>query len=264
MHVPVDQQRDGVARGKLRRAGKAALGGIKTPADVVHDPLHNLTRQRGGFSRGDGGHMATQRLGRRCDALAILGVALRHLRQHRLERVRRQIGAPVENVSIRRQEDGERPAAAAGELCDRALVARVDVRAHVAIDLDRNEQLVDEHGDRGILVRLAVHLMAPVAPDRPDVEVDRPIEPPCQGEHVVAPLLPMHGLLRRRPQVRAGGLGELVAKQGWVGLRSGANGTAETRQDHRRRRDADQPSMPTPAGFRAPGLSGGVHVRPPE
>ena len=182
--------------------------------------------------------MTTQRLGRRCDALAVFAVTLRHLRQHRLERVRRQIGAPVENVSVRSQEDGERPAAAAGELCDRALVARIDVRAHVAIDLDRNEQLVDERSDPRIFVRLAVHLMAPVAPDRPDVEVDRPVELLRQGEHVVAPLLPMHGLLRRRPQIRAGSLGELVAERGWVGLRSGANGAAETRQNHRHRRDA--------------------------
>ena len=175
--------------------------------------------------------MAPQRLGGRCDSLAILAVALRRLRQHRLERAGRQVGAAVEDVSVGGEEDRQRPAAAAGQFGDRGLIPRVDVGPHVAIDLDGNEQLVDERRDVGVLVGLAVHLVAPVAPDRADVEIDRPVELPRQGKDVVAPFLPVDRLLRGRPQVRAGGLGELIAERGRVGLGGGVDRSAAGRQD---------------------------------
>jgi len=50
------------------------------------------------------------------------------------------------------------------------LVARIHVRAFVSIDLDGYVELIDELGERGIVVAFAIDYVAPVAPDRADVE----------------------------------------------------------------------------------------------
>ncbi len=55
---------------------------------------------------------------------------------------------------------------------DGGLVARVDIRTLVAVDLHRDKFFVDEGGDLGIVVAFAVHHMAPVAPHGANVEQD--------------------------------------------------------------------------------------------
>ena len=67
----------------------------------------------------------------------------RKLRQP-VPRLRRQVGAAEERLALRRQEDGQRPAAAAGQRDDRVHVDRVDVGPLLAVDLDADEVLVHQ------------------------------------------------------------------------------------------------------------------------
>src|SRR5207245_4823526 len=113
------------------------------------------------------------------DPVALLAVDAGYLPQHRRESrpsevvlLRREIRAAVEHLALWREERGERPAALARECLDRALVARVHVGSLVAVHLDAYEVRIEELRHPGILVRLAVHDVAPVAPHRPDVEQD--------------------------------------------------------------------------------------------
>ena len=56
----------------------------------------------------------------------------------------REVRAAVERPAVRGQEHGHRPAAAAGHRLDRAHVELVEVRALLAIHLDRHEMLVED------------------------------------------------------------------------------------------------------------------------
>ena len=89
--------------------------------------------------------------------------------------VGREVGPAVEHLAVGRQEGRERPAALAGDRLHRPLVARVDVGPLVAVDLDADEMSLRILGELGVLVGLAVHHVAPVAPHRADIEQDRAI-----------------------------------------------------------------------------------------
>ena len=124
--------------------------------------------------------------------------------------VGREVGAAVEHLAHRREKRGQGPATLPGERLHRALVARVDVGPLVAVHLDADEVLVQELRQRRILVRLAVHDVAPVAPDRADVEQHRTILRPGGGEGLVAPGEPVNGLVRGRLEVGGAGGGEAI------------------------------------------------------
>src|SRR5690606_1183890 len=117
-------------------------------------------------------------------ALRALPPHARDLAQHRAERraaepvLRWEVRAAVEHVAVRREERGQRPPALPRQRLDGALVARVDVRPFVPVHLHGNEQLVDETRRLLVLVALAVHHVAPVAPHRADVQQDGPLLAP--------------------------------------------------------------------------------------
>ncbi len=84
----------------------------------------------------------------------------------------RKISSPVEGPAVRSKKCRQRPSALASQGAHRRLIARVDIRAFVAIDLYGNERRIDDPRHFSVFVALAVHHVAPVAPDGADVEQD--------------------------------------------------------------------------------------------
>ena len=126
-----------------------------------------------------------------------------------------EVSAAEKGLSFGRKETSQWPAALSGNGADGRLVARIDVGALVAVHFDWDVELVDERCDFGVLVALAVDDMAPVAPDRADIEQDGFVLGAGAGEGFFAPLVPGDGLVRGRAQVGAGGIAQTV--RGMVG-----------------------------------------------
>ena len=77
---------------------------------------------------------------------------------------------PKNGFAVGQQKSRQRPAALTGDRADGGLIARIDVGTLVAIDFHGHKILVDNLGDFGVLVTLAVDDVAPVAPHRADIE----------------------------------------------------------------------------------------------
>ena len=103
------------------------------------------------------------------DVPSAITVYVRHRGQHAGERwqaapfVGWEVGASIERLAVRREEDGHRPSALARHRLDRRHVDRVDVRALFPVHLDGDEVLVHQGGDGVVLERLPLHDVAPVA-----------------------------------------------------------------------------------------------------
>jgi len=69
---------------------------------------------------------------------------------------------------------------------------------------------VDDFGDFGVFVAFAVDDMAPVAPDRADVEENGLVFGFGAGESGVAPFVPFDGLVGGGTKVGAGGIFQAV------------------------------------------------------
>src|SRR5712691_10098960 len=69
---------------------------------------------------------------------------------------------------------------------------------------------VDDFGDFGVLVAFAVDNVAPMAPDRADIEEDGLVFGLGASESGVAPFVPVDGLVGGGAQIRAGGIFQAV------------------------------------------------------
>src|SRR6185312_16642944 len=100
---------------------------------------------------------------------------LHHLPEARqaLARLRREVGAAIERDGFGVEKDGQRPASLSRHSLDRLHVDVVDVWALLAIDLDRDEVLVQIRGGLLVLERLALHDMAPMTGGVANGEQDR-------------------------------------------------------------------------------------------
>src|SRR3989442_2596190 len=187
---------------ELLLAGDAAVYGIELAAKRVEALLQHRLVHGAFFHQGDAalgeGSMEGFRLFQRVRPVRAVGV--RHREEHTAEArppvpvLRWQVRAPVETLAVRREERSERPAALARHRADGLLEARVDVRPLVPVHLDRDEVLVDDGREIGVLVRFAVDYVAPVAPGGPDVEQDRAIEFFRAAEGVLASRVPLDWL----------------------------------------------------------------------
>src|SRR6185437_551394 len=110
----------------------------------------------------------------------------------------RKVGTAEERTAIRSKKCRERPAALPAHGLYGCLITAVHIRTLVAIHLHGDEVIVDQLGDRKILVRLAVHHMAPVAPHRADVEQHRLVRALRFFEGISAPFVPLHRLMHGR------------------------------------------------------------------
>jgi len=124
--------------------------------------------------------------------------------------VGRKICAAVKRLAMGSEKRGERPTALAADGLHRNLIAAVNVGTLVAIHLHCDEVLVHDGGNFRIVVGLAVHHMAPVAPHGANVEEHGFVLALRRGERFVAPLLPLDGLMHGGAQVGGRGAGEGV------------------------------------------------------
>ena len=145
-----------------------------------------------------------------------LAVRVRDRGQHLAEarqpvaRLGRVVRPAEERLALGREEDRHRPAAVAGERDDRVHVERVDVRPLLAVDLDVHEALVHQRRRLVVLERLVLHDVAPVAGGVADREQDRPVLVARPRERLVAPRVPVDGVVRVLEEVRACLLGQPV------------------------------------------------------
>src|SRR5256885_5511715 len=218
---PMETGHDPLHRPRVRElllARDAAVHGIELPAERVEALLQHRLVHGAFFDEGDAafrqGLVERLRLPDRIRLVRAVGI--RHREQDASEArpsvgiLRWKIGAPVEHLAVRRQEGGEGPAALACDRADGLLVPRVDVRSLVSVHLDCDEVTVDDGGEVRILVRFAVDHVAPVAPGGPDVQEDRPVEFLRLAECLLAPRVPVDGLMGRALQVRRRLAGQLV------------------------------------------------------
>ena len=127
-----------------------------------------------------------------------------------LSRRRREVRAAPERLAVRRHEHRHRPPAVARERDDRVHVDPVDVRTLLAVDLDADEVLVHERGRLVVLEGLVLHDVAPVAGRVADGQQDRLVLLARAREGLLAPRVPVDGVVRVLEEVRARLLREAV------------------------------------------------------
>src|SRR5579872_4685315 len=113
-----------------------------------------------------------------------------------------EIGSTKKWTAIGSKECSQRPPTLTADGLHCGLISAVDVRPFVAINLHCDILIVDDLRDLGILVRLAIHHVTPVAPHRAHVEQHWLVFALSLLESVGAPLVPFHGLMHRRTQIR--------------------------------------------------------------
>ena len=121
--------------------------------------------------------------------------------------VGRKISSSVKRLAIGCKKSRERPPPLSAHRADRGLIAAVNIRTLISIHLHRDEVLIHDRGNSRIVIGLAVHHMAPVAPHRPNIEQHRLVLVLRQCERLLAPLMPLNRLVHGGPQVSGRGAG---------------------------------------------------------
>ena len=122
----------------------------------------------------------------------------------------RKVRAAVKRPSVGKQKDSEGPATPAGHGGHGGLVARIHIGALIAIHFDGDVQAIDQLGQTRIVITLAIDDVAPVAPDRADVQQDGLVFGARASEGLRTPFLPSHGLVRRGMQIGTCGVRQAV------------------------------------------------------
>ena len=122
----------------------------------------------------------------------------------------REIGPAEERLAVRRQKDRHRPAAAPGHEQDGVHVDRVEVRALLAVHLDRYEAFVQETPDLGVGEHLALHDVTPVTGGVADRQEDRPALLLRHAQRLAAPGVPVDRVVGVLQEVRARLPGQVV------------------------------------------------------
>ncbi len=188
------------AEGRLEGARDPALGGTEHGARQgvgrraqLRGVAHRLDELRGGA--GDLAAPVAPGLGDRLEELPEARTAV--------ARLGRIVGAAVERLPVRREEDGHRPAAVPRQRDDRVHVDGVEVGPLLAIHLDADEVLVHQRRRGGILERLVLHHVAPVARAVADREQDRLVLGARAGQGVLPPRVPVHRVVGVLEEIRA-------------------------------------------------------------
>src|SRR5258708_24086337 len=114
---------------------------------------------------------------------------------------RRKIRPALKRFAIGSKKSRKRPAALPADRTHRSLIPAVNVRTLVAVHLHRDEMLIHNRRHFRVVVGLAIHHMAPVAPYRPNVEQDRLVLALRGGKRLLAPLMPLNRLGHGRAQI---------------------------------------------------------------
>src|SRR5947208_8142414 len=118
---------------------------------------------------------------------------------------RREIGAAIKRFALWGEKSRKGPSTLAADGLHRRLIAAVDVRTFVTVDLDGDKMLVDQRRDLRVLVGFAVHHVAPMAPYGPAIEQDRLVFPLGLFKGLLPPFMPVNRLVHRRTQIRRRG-----------------------------------------------------------
>ena len=206
--------------GKLRRAAKAAMRRVESPGQGLRGGRQRLRVEGLGAGCRDryrAGQDAAQFAILGFDVAAAVAEGFRHLfaeigkAGQAVARFFREIGAAEERRAIRREKQGQRPAAAAlGQYLMRGLVNLVEVGTFLAVDLDIDEQPVHHRRDAFILEGFVGHDMAPVAGRIAYGKQDRPVLPTGKSERLLIPGLPVHRVVGVLQQIGGGFGGEPV------------------------------------------------------
>ncbi len=212
---------------RLRELG----GGPETAEAGIEIPFEQLPggEQRGGAECGLAGRFAGGQalegqgelgvlpLNVGCMSLEIPGHPAQHLGEprHSLARLLRKVGSPEEGPAIRRREEqGQRPAPRAlGDELLGGLIDPVEVRTFLAVDLDVDEQLVHQGRDPRIFEGFVRHDVAPVTGGIAHRQQHGLVRLRGGRERLLAPRVPIDGILRMLEQIRTGFGGEAIAVQ---------------------------------------------------
>ncbi len=209
VHPQAELQGHGL--GELRRAAEPSPARVERAPEPPEGRHEDRLRERlrGGPEPG----RPLDRLGDLRALLLCLGTAVGpHVRDGRQDRpeggeavagLGRVVGAGVERFALRGQEGGEGPSASAGHRLDGVHVDRVQVGAFLPIDLDRDEVPVHQRGGLDVLEAFALHDVAPVTGRVADREQDRLVLGAGPLERLLAPRVPVHGVLGVLEQIRA-------------------------------------------------------------
>ena len=188
--------------GKLGRATEAAMGRIEACAQAVEKRAHHLGGKRRVLAR-----RAWVGARERLNELGVLRIDLgapfapdrrdtlteRGKGGHAVARALREVGSAEERRPVRREKQGERPAAGAlREHLVGRLVDVIEVRPLLAVDLHVDEKPVHHRRDFRVLEALARHDVAPMARGVADREQDRLVLGAGARERFLAPRIPVH------------------------------------------------------------------------
>ncbi len=205
---------------KFRRAAKPAMFRIEHAAKSVKGSLQNFFTRRGGTARVRHFCIFAELLKHLnaglFHALPILPPGASQILENRSKSrtaiaiVRREIGAAKEWPPFRREKYRHRPSASAGRSLHEKHIDSIDVRPLLAVHFHRDEIFIQNLGDFLIFERLALHDVAPVAGGVSDGKKDGFVFARRFGEGLVAPRVPIHGIVRVLQKIGALFLSETI------------------------------------------------------
>ena len=215
------QPGDRLCVGKLRRRAKTAEVRVEGPGEPAAQGGKGLGAGRfsGRLRRRQASEHLDEPLTLCAHLVAPLGIVARDAGQQLAEgrqavaRRVREVGAAEERAPVLGiEKHRERPAAAAlSQQLLGGLVDLVDVRALLAVDLDVDEQVIHQLGGGRVLEGFVCHDVTPVAGRIADGEQHGSAGLACVLEGVVAPRIPVHGVVGVLQQVGAGFVTKAIA-----------------------------------------------------
>ena len=205
---------------KLGRASKSAVNLVKHLPRRFHNRVNHRCRYFPAV-RGKRLRLRDRALDhlRLLQHLAVLlAISLSNRKQHTLKTGpsvlvgRREVRPPIKRFAVGSKKRRKRPPALSCERAHRRLIPAVNIRTLVPIHLHRNVMLVNDRRHLGIVIRLAIHHMTPVAPNRPNIQKHRLVGRASRGKSLLPKLMPLNRLMHSRTKI-----GRRSASEGVVG-----------------------------------------------
>ena len=181
--VFVEQEAKEAHLWELRRATEASELRVVLSAHQRADGVDDVRGQLAAFRLARGCLLFSELGDATGDLLAFGGPHFVNAVQRLPHRLRRDVGAAVDDLAFRREEDGAGPAA--------HVVAAVHVGPLVVVDAHRDVAVVDDVDDVGGAVAGLVHDVTPVTPHRADREQHRLVLLTRLAERGVTPRAPL-------------------------------------------------------------------------